>query len=47
MKRVLLEEDDISICGQTLDPEHHLYFNLNKSEIFTMINEQVKVNHLY
>jgi hypothetical protein len=42
MKRVLLEEDDVFICGQTLDPEQHLYFTHNKSEIFTMINEQVK-----
>ena len=42
MKRVLLMEDDVSVCGQTLDPEYHLYFNRKKSEIFTMINEQVK-----
>jgi len=42
MKRVLLEEDDVSTCGQTLDPELHMYFNHNKSGIFTMINEQVK-----
>jgi len=41
MKRVLLKED-VSICGQTLDPEHHMYFNRKKSEIFTMINEQVQ-----
>jgi len=42
MKRVLLKEDDASIFGQTLNPEHNLYFNGNKSEFFTMINEQVK-----
>jgi hypothetical protein len=42
MKRVLLREDDVSICGQTLDPDLHLYFNRNKLEIFTMITEQVK-----
>jgi hypothetical protein len=42
MKRVLLREDDASVCEQTLDPEHYMYFNSNKSQFFTMINDQVK-----
>jgi hypothetical protein len=41
MKLVLVREEDTSICGQTLNPEHYQYFLNNKEEILTMINEQV------
>jgi hypothetical protein len=41
MKLVLVKEEDRSICGQTLNPEHYQYFFNNKEDILTMINEQV------
>jgi hypothetical protein len=41
MKRVVLREEDRSICEQTFNPEHYQYFHHNKTDILTMINEQV------
>ncbi|XP_069669096.1 uncharacterized protein [Periplaneta americana] len=40
MRYIMMDEDDISICEQTLNPEHFNYYQQNKSEVQEMVNQQ-------
>ncbi|XP_069669094.1 uncharacterized protein [Periplaneta americana] len=40
MRYIMMDEDDISICEQTLNPEHFNYYQKNKSGVQEMVNQQ-------